>query len=135
MSQFVASFIAFHAIHREVEAPKSAGVVNFLDPTNHEFFGCLLAVLPDEPGVGCQVRNTGGMVRVEIVRARAARGRGAGVLQRGAMNGESGISEAKEDEANHRLGVLGRRKSRIGAQLIRRLPEPLFQGAAFDDTA
>ena len=55
------------------------------------------------------------------------RDRGGGFLQLRAALGESRLRESKEDQAENRRRILRRRKAGVGAKLIRRLPQPLFE--------
>jgi hypothetical protein len=49
------------------------------------------------------------------------------LLQDGSLSEELDLSEAQEDQAEDRLGVLGGSEAGIGAELVRRRPQAVLQ--------
>ena len=74
-----------------------------------------------------QVEDAFGVIGGGVVDAAAAAGRGAGLLQLGALGGEADLGEAQEDQAEDRAGVFLRLEAGVGAELIGGVPEALFE--------
>ena len=81
-----------------------------------------------EAGVGREIDDAGGVVGRGVIDARAAPAAGGLLLQHGAVFGETGVSEAEEDEAEDGRGILRGFEAGIGAELIGGGPEAFFQG-------
>ncbi len=86
-----------------------------------------------EPGVGREVEDAFGVIRGGVVHAAAAARQvvvptfGSGFLQCRALLAEPDFSEAQEDQAEDRLGVLRGAQAAIGAKLVGGGPEAFFQ--------
>ena len=80
-----------------------------------------------EARLGGQVEDALGVVGGGFVHPRAAAGRGAGLLQLGALGGEADFGEAQEDQAEDRAGVFLGLQAGVGAELVGGVPEALFQ--------
>ena len=76
-----------------------------------------------EARLGREVEDALGVVGGGFVHPAAAPGRGAGLLQLGALGGEAHLGEAQEDQAEDGAGVLLGLEAGVGAELVGGVPE------------
>ena len=83
-----------------------------------------------EARLGREVEDALGVIGGRLVDPTTAPGGGAGLLQLGALGGEAHLGEAQEDQAEDGPGVFLGLETRIGAELVGCVPEPLLERAS-----
>lgn len=81
-----------------------------------------------EAGLGREVEDVVGVVGVGFIDSAAPAGRSAGLIQLGALGGETHLGEAQKDQAEEGAGVFLGFQPGIGAELVGGMSEAFFQG-------